>query len=154
VLNLRAPQRRGPKETTTIKYGLPAALAALALIAPAAVEAQPYAAPPVPSGMMANPMATGASATGTIAGQPQPGAGEFADYNGTDQFGVAPMAPEMAQPTPVPPGAVWITGHPNSQNYVWLAGEYAQPPHPGAQWVGGHWEQTPRAWVWVDGRWS
>jgi hypothetical protein len=100
-----------------------------------------------------NPMTTTTSTTETITGQPQPGP---ADYGYPPPM---PM-PGMMQPgvVPVPPNAVWIPGHynwdPRGQNYVWLEGEYAQPPHPGAQWIAGHWQQTPTAWTWIDGRWQ
>jgi hypothetical protein len=125
--------------------------------------AQTNAGQPMPLTPPYNPMMTNASADGTIAGQPQPGPADNYGYGPAAQPYGAPMG--MPAPgfmpmgmVPVPPGAVWIPGHynwdPKGQNYVWLEGEFAQPPHPGAQWVAGHWQQSPNAWTWVDGHWS
>jgi hypothetical protein len=137
-----------------LRYALPVA-AALTLGASAAF-AQTAIGQPMPPNPQINPMTTNTSAPGTmggtITGQPLPGPN---DYYGMQPppIGMAPMPV-----VPVPPNAVWIPGHynwdPNAQYYVWLDGEFAQPPRPGAQWMPGHWEETPTAWVWVDGRWS
>ena len=43
---------------------------------------------------------------------------------------------------------------PGSQNYIWIDGEYTQPPRPGAQWVAGHWTQTADSWVWTNDHWN
>lgn len=122
-----------------IKHALPAAVAALALGLPVAVEAQMPAPPPL---MAAPPAAMDQGVGPAVAGPP-----DF--YN---QYS-APVAL-----VPVPPGSIWIPGHynwdPAGGNYVWVAGEYAQPPRPGAQWVDGHWTQTATSWVWVDGGWN
>jgi hypothetical protein len=154
-----------------IRYTLPAAVAALALGAPAAVEAQTVGQP-VPLTQQPNPMMNNVAATGTIIGQPQPDPAD--NYGYAQPPGQMPgpygMQPEMAQPgmmpqpvampamVPVAPGSVWIPAHynwdPASQNYVWLEGEFAQPPHPGAQWMPGRWQQSPTAWTWVDGHWN
>jgi hypothetical protein len=127
-----------------IRYALPAAVAALAFVASAAF-AQTGVIQPMPLTPPAHPLATPASVSGAYA---VPDVGYPAPSDMASPMGVVP----------VPPQAVWIPGHynwdPNSQNYVWLDGEFAQPPHPGAQWVPGHWQQTPTAWTWVDGRWS
>jgi hypothetical protein len=143
-----------------IRFALPAALAAIALASPVALA---QTGQPVPIYPQPNPMTTNASSGTAIVGQPQPGPG---DYQGYNQYPVAPMGmqPNMQpglQPmaaVPLPPGSIWVAGHynwdPSSSNYVWLEGQYLQPPHPGAQWVAGHWEQTPNAWVWVDGSWQ
>jgi hypothetical protein len=146
-----------------IRFVLPAAVIAMSL--PVAAGAQ--TGQPVPIFPPPNPMTTSASAStatsAAIVGQPQPGPGDYQGYSEPAaqpvvmqpnwQPGVQPMA--LA---PVPAGSVWIAGHynwdPSSNNYVWLEGQYLQPPHPGAQWVPGHWQQTPNAWVWVDGNWQ
>jgi hypothetical protein len=137
-----------------IKYALPAAVAAIALAAPLAAQAQtvlvPVNAPPYNA--KATPISAPAGAGVTVVGQP--------DMSGRVDSGAPIGLQPMAQPTAlVPlPGAVWIDGHydwnPATQNYVWLEGQYTLPPRPGAQWVPGHWQQGPNAWAWVDGDWN
>ena len=115
-----------------INYTLPAAIAALALCVPLAGHAQdaPRLLPIVYPGY--------------------PALGYDADE-------AAPYGLPVAL-VPVPPGSVWIPGHynwdPARQTYVWLQGEYAQPPRPSARWVDGHWAETPTAWIWMDGHWD
>lgn len=130
-----------------IKYGLPVAVAALILNAPA-VHAQ--LAPPMAPPLQPNYDVTNASAT--IMGQPQLGPGDY-----------APLG--YAQPVPVPfmppgftPRTVWIPGHydwdPARSNYVYIQGQYVEAPRENAQWIPGHWVQTPTAWIWIDGIWN
>ena len=127
------------------RYTVTAVLAALALCAPVAAGAQTMAVypPPVITPINAN--------VGTVlenspkVGEPTPDADEYA------------YVPPVAL-VPVAPGSVWVQGHynwdPTLQNYIWIAGEYAQPPHSNAGWIPGHWRQTPTAWIWVDGSWN
>jgi len=134
--------------------------------APVAVEAQTMVGQPQMLTTSDNPMMTKTSATTTgsqagmtIVGQPQPGPSDSFTKGTYQDYGMPMMMPPaMATMVPVPPGSVWIPAHynwdPHAQNYVWLEGEFAQPPRPGAQWVAGHWQQTPTAWVWVDGNWN
>jgi hypothetical protein len=123
-----------------IKYAFTgAAFAALALGAPAIGHAQ-----------MTQPMA-----------QPTP---NVINTNATaaDQGYVNPYATPMpgayGQPAPFGPRSVWIPGRynwdPGSNNYVWTDGQFVEAPRENAQWLPGHWEQTPTAWIWVDGRWN
>jgi hypothetical protein len=42
----------------------------------------------------------------------------------------------------------WVGGR-----YRWSPGMYMNPLRPGARWQNGEWRQTPRGWVWVEGRW-
>jgi hypothetical protein len=143
-----------------IKYVLPAAVAALALGAPAAVQAQTMA-PPQPLQTTTTTMTTNANTDVTITGQPQPGPN---DYGYNQAYG-APMAPAYGQPVPGPyaqpgitPRTVWIPGSynwdPGRQTYAWTDGQYVEAPRDNAQWVPGHWAQTPTAWIWLDGRWN
>jgi hypothetical protein len=37
--------------------------------------------------------------------------------------------------------------------YVWVPGEYRDPPHPHAAWVDGHWAHRSGGYVWVEGHW-
>jgi hypothetical protein len=75
---------------------------------------------------------------------------------------VAPNPPpELRVETPPPPpgpAMVWVGGNwrwnPETRDYVWAAGRYAEPPRPRAAWVPGHWVQRPDGWVFVDGRWD
>jgi hypothetical protein len=153
-----------------IKSILPAAVAAIALAAPFAVQAQmvqpmqqpsPYNATNAsvadPGQMQPGPAETTTTTTdvnATITGQPQPGPGEYA-YPGTPGYGM-PGYPEP-QMQPMSPRTTWIPGHynwdPNTSNYVWMSGQYIEAPTTTAQWIPGHWEQTPTAWIWVNGGW-
>jgi WXXGXW repeat (2 copies) len=129
-----------------IKYGLPVAVAALILAAPAAKAqlAQPVPLPPPNFGVT--------SATATITGQPQPAPEDFA-------------APGYAQPMimvpygrPISPRTVWIPSHfdwdPARSYYVYIEGQYVEAPRENAQWIPGHWAETPTAWIWIDGTWN
>jgi hypothetical protein len=135
-----------------IKYALTAAVAALALGAPAAVHAQtvPQPMPQPAPGMSTNVNAT---ITGTITGQPQPGPNDFAGYG---QPYVAPMPGPYARP--LTPRTTWIPAHndwdANTGNYTWVEGQYVEAPRENAQWVPGRWVQTPTSWIWLDGRWN
>ena len=42
----------------------------------------------------------------------------------------------------------------NGGEYVWTEGHYVARPRPRAVWVPGRWEQRPRGWVYMDGRWE
>jgi len=128
-----------------IKYGLPVAVAALFLAAPAANAqlVQPVAPPP--------PAYAVTNASTTIVGEPQPAPEDYA-------------APVYAQPVLVPYGrpitsrTVWIPGHYDwdaaRSNYVFIAGQYVEAPRENAQWLPGHWVQTPSSWIWIDGTWN
>jgi hypothetical protein len=125
-----------------IKYGLPAAVAALVLGGSAANAQFVPPAPPAP------PNYTNVSTT--ITGQPQP---TQEDY----------VAPGYVQPIiipyghPITPRTVWIPGHydwdPARSNYVFIDGQYVEAPRENAQWIPGHWIQTPTSWIWIDGNW-
>jgi hypothetical protein len=152
-----------------IRYVLPAAIAMLAIGAPAALHAQ-TAPPPQP---LAPNMTTNTNAT--VTGQPQPGVNDDANTQANQTYGqpmaqpgqpMAPPAPPMAQPAqppgPMQPGftprTVWIPGtynwDPAQQRYAWANGQYVEAPRENAQWLPGHWAQTPTAWIWLDGRWQ
>jgi hypothetical protein len=140
-----------------IKLALPAAVAVLALGAPAVVHAQMAPMQPAqPNGVMTN-------ANATITGQPQPGPTDV--YQG---YGLTPPAQPMAPYAPAPgpafytqpitPRTTWIPGHydwnPGTSNYVFTPGQYVEAPHENAQWIPGHWVQTPTSWIWIDGTWN
>jgi hypothetical protein len=133
-----------------IRYVVPAALAAIALCAPVASQAQSVSVngPVNIQNYPNSPNVTSASTT----------------YNDEGRFGAgyyqgayaAPMTP-MAMPG-APPNTTWVQGHynwdPSRQSYVWIESQLVQQPHLNAQWSPGHWQQTPTAWIWVDGRWN
>jgi hypothetical protein len=152
-----------------IKFVLPAAVAAIALAAPFAVMAQtvqPMQQPSPYNATNASVSATGqvqpgatttTSVNETISGQPQPGPGEYT-YPGSPGYGMVPP-PGYPQPAmqPMSPRTTWIPGHynwdPNTSNYTWTEGQYIEAPTTTAQWIPGHWEQTPTAWIWINGGW-
>ena len=43
----------------------------------------------------------------------------------------------------------WVGGR-----YRWTPGLYMNPLRPGARWHHGEWRQTPRGYVWFEGRWQ
>ena len=119
------------------KFVVPAALAALALCTPVAVQAQTFAYPQAPTVTTRDALD---------------------EFGGPSGYFGGP-APLVARPmTVAPPDVMWIQGHynwnPAIQSYAWIEGQYVQAPHQNAQWVAGHWTQTPTAWIWVGGRWN
>ena len=140
-----------------IKYVLPAAVAAIALVTAPSLSHAQMAQPMRP----AQPYGNMTNANATITGQPQPGPNDPA-YGQMQQ-------PQMAQPAygqpmpgyytqPVTPRTTWIPGHydwdPSTSNYVFTEGQYVEAPATTAQWVPGHWVQTPTSWIWIDGGWK
>jgi hypothetical protein len=139
-----------------IRYVLPAGVVALTLGAHAALAQM---APPM---QPAPPYGDATNASAMISGEPQPGAAGYGEpQSAYGAAGPADMAPQPMPgyyPPPVTPRTTWIPGHynwdPNSSNYVWTAGHYAEAPTEAAQWVPGHWVQTPTSWIWIEGGWK
>jgi hypothetical protein len=142
-----------------IKLALPAAVAVIALGAPAVSHAQmaPPMQPVQPNGVVTN-------ANATITGQPQPGPYDV-DQGGVYQAPLAqPMAPYAPRlgpvfyTQPVTPRTTWIPAHydwdPSTSNYVYTEGQFVEAPRENAQWLPGHWIQTPTSWIWIDGTWN
>lgn len=129
-----------------MKFGLPVAVAALILAAPAANAqlVQPVP-PPVPAYGVTN-------ANVTITGQPQPGPEEYAAPGYAEPMMVMPYG------HPITPRTVWIPGHydwdAGRSNYVYIDGQYVEAPRENVQWLPGHWVQTPTSWIWIDGTWN
>ena len=121
-----------------IKYVLPAAVAAVALAAPAVSHAQVQ---PMPPPVAAYPAAN-VNVNATITGQPQPGA-----YEATQ--GYAEPAPGYVIQPGFSPRTTWIPGHydwdPATSNYRYIDGQFVEAPRVNAQWFPGHWVQTPTA---------
>jgi hypothetical protein len=42
----------------------------------------------------------------------------------------------------------------NGHEHLWTEGHYVARPRPVAEWIAGRWEQRPRGWVYVEGRWN
>jgi hypothetical protein len=150
------------------KYGILAVVPALALATPAVAQMDPadaslpavLPAPPIPVEGPLGPVHPVAIHMDAASGATMetvvylPGAVPPPFARGEVVALVAPGAPN--------PGFVWVPSHynwdPAGQRYVWLTGQYVQPPRIGAQWVNGNWQlagsQIQPRWVWVDGRWD
>jgi hypothetical protein len=68
-----------------------------------------------------------------------------------------PPRPHEVIPPPPPEHRDWAW-HPgyhrwDGHAYVWVPGEYVQPPHPHARWVPGRWDHRHGEYVWVEGHW-
>jgi hypothetical protein len=153
-----------------IKSVLAATAAAVALAAPLAVQAQPVEpiAPPLPNDatnarvISGGPMGPGPTEMApdintAIIGQPQPGPDEYA-YPGAPGYGMAPPSGYVEEEVrPISPRTTWIPSHynwdPDTSNYVLTRGQFIEAPTATAQWIPGHWEQTPTAWIWINGGW-
>jgi hypothetical protein len=138
-----------------MRFVVHAALAALALCAPTAAQAQAQiigSTGPIP--LRNYPQAGDITAAPTTySDEGFPGSGYYRGGYPAQDFG--PAVPL----TSVPPGGVtWVPGRynwdPTRQTYVRIEGPYMQSPHLNAQWVPGDWLQTPTAWIWIDGRWN
>lgn len=68
---------------------------------------------------------------------------------------VRPVAPVVVRPAAPSSHHVWVEGEWvwTSNNYVWHAGYWAEPPHPREVWVSGHWRRAYGGWNWVPGHW-
>lgn len=144
-----------------IKSVLPATVAAIALgtlvAAPLAVQAQMVQPIQRPAPYAANAsITTTEPATEATTVEVRPG--EYT-YPGSPGYAVAPMVyPEpVPYAQPISPRTTWIPGHynwdPATSNYVWTVGQYIEAPTATAQWIPGHWEQTPTAWICINGGW-
>jgi hypothetical protein len=53
------------------------------------------------------------------------------------------------------PDYVWIKGYHrwDGNAYVWVPGEWRQPPRPHARWVDHRWEHRKDGYVFVEGHW-
>ena len=53
------------------------------------------------------------------------------------------------------PGYVWADGFWDlrGNNWTWVHGYWAQPPHPHAHWVATRWVQRGHGWRRVEGHW-
>ena len=53
------------------------------------------------------------------------------------------------------PDWAWHAGYHrwDGNRYVWVPGNYVEPPHAHARWVDGHWDHRGGGYVWVEGHW-
>jgi hypothetical protein len=68
-----------------------------------------------------------------------------------------PLRRERIPPPPVAhPNWAWRGGYYRwvGGRYRWTPGLYMNPLQPGARWHHGEWRQTPRGYVWFEGRWQ
>jgi hypothetical protein len=72
---------------------------------------------------------------------------------------IGPPPPRPVERIPQPPPEhrdwAWRAGYHrwDGHAYVWVPGEYVEPPHPHARWVPGHWDHRGGGYVWVEGHW-
>jgi hypothetical protein len=72
---------------------------------------------------------------------------------------IGPPPPRPVERIPPPPPEhrdwAWRAGYHrwDGHAYVWVPGEYVQPPHPHARWVPGHWAHRGDGYVWIEGHW-
>ncbi len=68
-----------------------------------------------------------------------------------------PPRPHEVIPAPPPEHRdwAWHAGHLrwDGHAYVWVPGEYVEPPHAHARWVAGSWQHRHGEYVWVEGHW-
>jgi hypothetical protein len=140
------------------RYLVPAAIAALALCAPVASQAQTMGSTgPIP--LQNYPQAGDVTAAvTTYSDDGFPGSGYYRGESLGPALAPAPARIAAPMASAPPPGMAWVPGHynwdPARQTYAWIEGQSVQAPHLNAQWVAGHWMQTPSAWIWVNGSWN
>jgi hypothetical protein len=69
----------------------------------------------------------------------------------------APPAPRVIERPAAPSqGLVWRAGHYiyENGNYVWVDGQWVQPPYEQATWVDGHWIDKNGRQIWIEGHWE
>jgi hypothetical protein len=66
-----------------------------------------------------------------------------------------PAAIVETRPVAPGPGYVWIAGYHrwDGERYVWVPGEWRNPPHPHARWVAHRWVHRNGGYVLVEGHW-
>ncbi|HVC51745.1 MAG TPA: hypothetical protein VND87_06960 [Stellaceae bacterium] len=153
------------------RYGMLAAIPALALCAPAFAQMPPPAMtltpppgssvpmPPYPMPPPPRAVAPGAGPTDTpsVAVRTDPATGATVETI-TLPPGTRPPPPgegRGAITLAATPNFVWVPGHynwdPAESKYVWLIGQYIQASRPDAHWVGGHWQLAGSQYAWIDG---
>ena len=71
---------------------------------------------------------------------------------------IGPPARVVERVPPPPhehPGWAWHEGYHrwDGNRYVWVPGNYVEPPHAHAVWVRGEWVHERGGYVWHEGRW-
>jgi hypothetical protein len=70
---------------------------------------------------------------------------------------IAPPTPIVEHRVAAPgPGFVWVAGYHrwDGNAYVWVPGEWRNPPHPHAHWVAHKWVHRHGGYVLVEGHWK
>ena len=70
-------------------------------------------------------------------------------------IGPPPIVVERQRIAAPGPGYVWQDGYQmwNGDRYVWVAGQWARPPHRHTRWMTGRWRQTTRGYYYNPGYW-
>jgi hypothetical protein len=84
----------------------------------------------------------------------------FAQLQAEVYVPVAPPPPRVEVVPVLPANRVeverWQPGYWswNGHEHIWVGGHYVARPQVRAEWIPGRWEQRPRGWVYVEGRWN
>ena len=72
--------------------------------------------------------------------------------------GREPPPPRREERRPPPPreGFVWREGHYGYRDgaYVWIDGDWIEPPYTASTWVQGHWVERNGRHIWIEGHWE
>ncbi|MGH7095796.1 MAG: hypothetical protein ACREFB_19985 [Stellaceae bacterium] len=139
------------------RFGLLAAMPALALCAPAFAQVPPPPMPPTPPPVASMPMPPYATRAPSVAVRTDPATGATIETL-TLPPGTRPPPPGEGRGTITlasTPDFIWVPGHynwdPAERQYVWLIGQYMQASRPEAHWVGGRWQLAGTQYLWIDG---
>jgi len=66
-----------------------------------------------------------------------------------------PPREEVRPPSPHE-GWAWRAGHWGYRDggYVWIGGDWIEPPYATAAWIPGHWIERDGRQIWIEGHWE